>query len=60
MREPAQLREQAFELRRAAQTTREAERQRVFPILANHCEQAATEIEQEAAAPGRPSRSGAE
>ncbi len=53
MREPALLREQAFELRRAAQTTRDAERQRVFPILAKHCEQAAMEIEQGAAAPGQ-------
>ena len=50
MREPALLREQAFELRRAAQTTREAERQRVFPILANQSEQAATEIERGTAA----------
>lgn len=46
MREPALLREKAFELRRAAQTTREAERQRVFPMLAEACELAATEIEQ--------------
>lgn len=45
MREPALLREKAFELRRAAQTTREAERQRVFPILADACELAATAIE---------------
>lgn len=60
MREPALLREQAFELRRAAQTTREAERQRVFPILANQCEQAATEIEQGAAAPGQATGAGAE
>lgn len=53
MREPAILREQAFELRRAARTTRDAERQRVFPILADHCERAATELEQGAAAPGQ-------
>ena len=46
MREPALLREKAFELRRAAQTTREAERQRVFPILADECELTATMIEQ--------------
>jgi hypothetical protein len=53
MREPAVLREKAFELRRAAQTTREAERQRMFPLLADRCEQAATEIEQGAAAPAK-------
>jgi len=53
MREPAVLREKAFELRRAAQTTREAERQRVFPMLADRCEHAATEIEQGAAAPAK-------
>jgi len=46
MREPALLREQAFELRRAAQTTRDAERQRVFPILAEECELTAMVIEQ--------------
>jgi hypothetical protein len=50
MREPAILREQAAELRRAAQTTREAERQRVFPMLADHCERTATKIESGAAA----------
>ncbi|GEM_PF-5890564 len=60
MREPALLRAQAFALRRAAQTTREAERQRVFPILASQCEQAAAEIEQQAAAPGASPRTGAE
>lgn len=59
MREPALLREQAFELRRAAQTTREAERQRVFPILAKRCEQAAMEIEQGAAASGQGAGAGA-
>lgn len=58
MREPALLREQAIELRRAAQTTREAERQRVFPLLANRCEQAATEIEQGAAASGQSTDAG--
>lgn len=46
MREPALLREKAFELRRAAQTTRDAERQRVFPILAEECELTALMIEQ--------------
>lgn len=55
MREPALLREKAFELRRAAQTTRDAERQRVFPILAAECELAAMEIEQ-----GAPPRQGAD
>ena len=59
MREPALLREQAFELRRAAQTTREAERQRVFPILAKRCEQAAMEIEEGAAASGQGAGAGA-
>lgn len=58
MREPALLRERAFELRRAAQTTREAERQRVFPLLANRCEQAAVEIEQGSAAPGQSAGAG--
>lgn len=52
MREPALLREKAFELRRAAQTTREAERQRVFPILADECELTATMIER-GAEPGQ-------
>jgi len=45
MGKPALLRERAVELRRAAETTREAERQRVFPMLADHCEQTAEEIE---------------
>ena len=58
MREPALLRERAFELRRAAQTTREAERQRVFPLLANRCEQAAVEIEQGSATPGQSASAG--
>ncbi len=51
MGKPAFLREQAFELRRAAETTRDAERQRVFPILADHCEHTAEEIERGAAPP---------
>lgn len=60
MHKPALLREQAFELRRAAQTTREAERQRVFPFLANQCEQEAMEIERGATPPGQLTGTGAE
>lgn len=50
MGKPALLQEYALQLRRAAETTWEAERRRIFPILVDHCEQVATKIETDAAA----------
>jgi hypothetical protein len=45
MADPKTLRQDAAKLRECAKTTREAERQRVFPVLAEHCEKLAAKME---------------
>jgi len=45
MTDPKTLRQEAAKLRECAKTTREAERQRVFPMLAEHCERLAAKLE---------------
>jgi hypothetical protein len=43
--DPKSWREKAARFRACAQMTREAERQRVFPALADECESVAKELE---------------
>jgi hypothetical protein len=50
--DPRVWREKASRLRECAKTTREAERQRLFPALAEQCEDVARELERDIAENG--------
>lgn len=45
MADPKSLRQEAAKFRECAKTTRDAERERVFPMLAEHCESLAAKLE---------------
>lgn len=45
MADPKTLRQDAAKFRECAKTTRDAERERYFPLLADHCEKLAAKLE---------------